>query len=180
MNVRTVETDRTKGRPFVLSQVTPEDGQYLSTDLNTKICSWAATGIIETGWVNIKPKWLSHGSYTGRAHGTVSRQPRTAEACVRSRASPCHSWWTEWYWDRFFCENFGFSLSYHSTNASYLTLILILRTIVRRTNGRSLGIFEKQWSVGNRGGVEWREKYLSLPPRALMQLRNVPVAARLN
>jgi len=54
---------------------------------------------------------------------TVSRQPPTAEACVRSRASPCRSWWTEWCWDRFFGENVGFPQSYHSTNASYLTLI---------------------------------------------------------
>jgi hypothetical protein len=73
---------------------------------------------------------------------TVSRQPPTAEACVRSQASPCHSWWTEWYWDGFFGENLGFPLSYHSTNASYLTLILILPTIVGRTNGRSLGTFK--------------------------------------
>jgi hypothetical protein len=35
--------------------------------------------------------------------------------------------------------------------------------ISRRTNGRSMGIFEKPWSLGNRGGMEWIEKYL-FPP----------------
>jgi len=39
MHVGKVETDGTKDRLFVSSQAKPEDGQYVSTDLNTKICS---------------------------------------------------------------------------------------------------------------------------------------------
>jgi hypothetical protein len=29
-------------------------------------------------------------------------------------------WWTDWHWDRFFPEYFGFPLSVHSTSAPLL------------------------------------------------------------
>jgi hypothetical protein len=61
-----------------------------------------------------------YNSHLGRAMAqVVSRRPLTSEARVRALVSPTWDlWWTEWHWDRFFSEFFGFPLSiYHSTVA---------------------------------------------------------------
>jgi hypothetical protein len=55
----------------------------------------------------------------GRAMAqAVSRRALTAEARVRSRGqSMWDLWWTNWHWDMFLSEYFGFPCQYHSTGA---------------------------------------------------------------
>jgi hypothetical protein len=50
-------------------------------------------------------------------------------------------WWTKWHWDRVFAEYFGFPLSISPSQCS-LHFFVFNITLMRRTSGRRLGIFD--------------------------------------
>jgi hypothetical protein len=61
-------------------------------------------------------------------------------------------WWTKWYWDRFISQYLGgFLISIIPPIAPYLSLFRIHVTFTRRTNGRSLGTFQKSTAVSEIG-----------------------------
>jgi hypothetical protein len=96
-----------------------------------------------------------HRGSKGRAMAlTDSRRSDTVEARVRSRASPCDiCGGHELYQGRFFSEYFRFSPVI--INPPMLHTHLHQRaTLVKTTNGRSLGEFQMQLCLGNRGALD--------------------------
>ena len=68
-------------------------------------------------------------------------------------------WWTKCYWDSFFSEYLGFSLSLSFHQCSILIFVCMLLLLEKQT-GEAWGSSKKQRSFWNRGVLERR---LSLP-----------------
>ena len=65
--------------------------------------------------------------------------------------SLCYLWLIKWDWDRVFSKNFVLLMSVSCHQCS----ILIFICCTTRTNGWSLGTFQKAvWSFGNRGAMD--------------------------
>jgi hypothetical protein len=62
----------------------------------------------QVGPIHTFPPYFVETHYQYAMAQVVSRRPLTVEARVRAWVSPCE---TDWHWDRFFLEFFGFTLS---------------------------------------------------------------------